>query len=1121
MKKSIFSLFAVVMCVCGAAGATIRVDPKERATVILIPEKCNYGIRYAAQELSYHIGKAAGVKIRTLRDGAELPANGFVISLGETGFAKKHGVSGAGLKHNCARILGDDDKLIITGNDRGDNLGALLVETSATLFAVYDILEKSNGVRWLYPGESGEIIPKSATFNFEGGDRVSRPRLRFFFWRQLWSSVNNWPSPGVGRNFMHQEMIWLLRHRSNRDLAEQHYPHGFEKWPQKYLKTHPEFFNLLPDGTRRSDPTYWGGQPHLISMDTSNRGFREQIVRDWIAGFDPKYPRINLKSNDTANKCVCDDCLAEDDSEIPASERKARAAAKFASGDRNWSRELGSTTERMVRFYKAVEAVADELAPEKKAKFSGLIYANFSEPPKNARLGDRWQLCFCPPMMFPFTPAKVANYKRLWEGWRNTGCDLVIRPNFTLDGHCYPINFAREFYDIYTFAEERGLTGSDYDSLTGMYGANPLTLYTIARLQNAPRGITFEEIENEFYSAYGPAAADVGRYFDRTAEISRRAGEQAQASGEEGGAWHSYYRVGHKLFTPEVFSELGAILQAAAAAASGDPAASIRVRNLRTGLENARLTALAAAAFDEYRKSGDYLEFAAALRNLDDFREAHAADLCFNLGYLYVRESGEWPRGAMKKLNRNTRALPLEWKFRTDPDQSGEKQGFTSPDHDDSAWETIRTDRPWEEQGHPGYDGWGWYRLSVDIPSDAPGSPVLIVGCADEAAQVWINGKKLLDRPYPYKGNANSWNESFEVPWQAVPGRNVIAVKVIDNHGNGGICKRCYLKFEKRIDRSRNLVKDPDFTDTASLWQFSSRIGRAEFRTLEFDGRSAAMLKVVSRDPSRRYLNQYGTHAMLHQRVPGLIPGKHYEVSVTFRTSGDFDGKMLVFLHSDLQTSRASGANIQLDDGGRKLRWITMSRNFVPKRDFASLYLNIAANTGALYFAEVSVTPVELKTASTPGNLLKNGGFSEAGAWAFHRRIGVAEVAYEPSGDRTAAVIRAVRPDPGKKFIGKYAVHALLHQSVSGLTPGRRYRVKVTYRTGDGFDGVMMVWAHGKKGGSGQNIQIDASPSGEWKTVERSFVAGRATADIYLNYGGNRGWIAFAEAAVIPEQIGK
>ena len=180
MKRGFFYLAACLAALALQAADIISVDPAARKAVILIPANANFGLRYAAQELSYHVEKATGCKIPVSRDSAA-PAGSFVISLGETDFARKNQVSGAGMKHNHARIVADNDKLIITGNDRGNNLGALLVETSATLFAIYDILENSNGVRWLYPGEAGEIIPKSATFNFESGDRIYHPRLRFFF----------------------------------------------------------------------------------------------------------------------------------------------------------------------------------------------------------------------------------------------------------------------------------------------------------------------------------------------------------------------------------------------------------------------------------------------------------------------------------------------------------------------------------------------------------------------------------------------------------------------------------------------------------------------------------------------------------------------------------------------------------------------------------------------------------------------------------------------------------------------------------------------------------------------------------------------------------------------------
>lgn len=140
MKKILILFFTVQFCFMAMA-EVVRINPAERNAVILIPQRPITASGMPPQELRYHIGKATGYSPQISRD-AEAPAGSFVISLGETAFARRHGVSGAGMKHNHAQVVGDNDKLIITGNDRGNNLAALLVETSGTLFAVYKILEK-------------------------------------------------------------------------------------------------------------------------------------------------------------------------------------------------------------------------------------------------------------------------------------------------------------------------------------------------------------------------------------------------------------------------------------------------------------------------------------------------------------------------------------------------------------------------------------------------------------------------------------------------------------------------------------------------------------------------------------------------------------------------------------------------------------------------------------------------------------------------------------------------------------------------------------------------------------------------------------------------------------------
>ena len=85
-------------------------------------------------------------------------------------------------------------------------------------------------------------------------------------------------------------------------------------------------------------------------------------------------------------------------------------------------------TRRQIAFYQGVQQLADQIAPEKHAKFSGLIYANSSDAPEGAELGSRFQFSFCPPMYFPWTRAKIDLYKQRWEGWCKTGADR-LSPN--------------------------------------------------------------------------------------------------------------------------------------------------------------------------------------------------------------------------------------------------------------------------------------------------------------------------------------------------------------------------------------------------------------------------------------------------------------------------------------------------------------------------------------------------------------------------------------------------------------------------------------------------------------------------------------------------------------------
>ena len=145
--------------------------------------------------------------------------------------------------------------------------------------------------------------------------------------------------------------------------------------------------------------------------------------------------------------------------------------------------------------------------------------------------------------------------------------------------------------------------------------------------------------------------------------------------------------------------------------------------------------------------------------------------------------------------------------------------------------------------------------------------------------------------------------------------------------------------------------------------------------------------------------------------------------------------------------------------------------------------------------------------AENSANLVQNGTFKGGDNWGFHRRIGKTEVQYTSDNKLTAATISAVQGDVTKKYLGKYSMHSLLHQNVKNLVPGKTYKIKVTYRTKDNFDGRLLVFCHASsKGGKNEgNIELNGNVSAKQNTVEATFVPDKENANIYLNYAANSG----------------
>ena len=138
--------------------------------------------------------------------------------------------------------------------------------------------------------------------------------------------------------------------------------------------------------------------------------------------------------------------------------------------------------------------------------------------------------------------------------------------------------------------------------------------------------------------------------------------------------------------------------------------------------------------------------------------------------------------------------LPLEWRFRTDPDRVGTDEGWHRPEHADEDWERLRTDRHWNDQGHAGYHGSAWYRqhLVVSPAFDCRRHLWLVFGAADKEAHVFIDGEPVGEHTYASTGMSPQeiWDAPFKIdlrPHVEAGREHLVAVRVDSEQRAGGL----------------------------------------------------------------------------------------------------------------------------------------------------------------------------------------------------------------------------------------------------------------------------------------------------------------------------------------------
>lgn len=215
------------------------------------------------------------------------------------------------------------------------------------------------------------------------------------------------------------------------------------------------------------------------------------------------------------------------------------------------------------------------------------------------------------------------------------------------------------------------------------------------------------------------------------------------------------------------------------------------------------------AAMEEAEKNLDYAEAQKQALRMEDDKGKLIAMYSFFMGHV---ERVYFTNGKAKKYAKLAKMVdgtegkliaevPMETKFTRDRFNEGVLAQWYLPGFDDKKWGTKNTfytwdaqDKPEDSKGHD-YDGYGWYRMTVNVPKDAVDKPLKVhLGGIINEGWVWINGQYAghkSHRIWWYGRDALEFD--VDVTGKVKAGDNVLTVRILNDAEIGGLYRRGFV----------------------------------------------------------------------------------------------------------------------------------------------------------------------------------------------------------------------------------------------------------------------------------------------------------------------------------------